>query len=291
MNEYTKKERQQILRKLINRRGIGDQRSLLGELKKRGIDATQATISRDFQEMGVIKVRVGAGEYRYEISKKISKDILWSKLQVLFDNFVVDIKGTNNLILVKTSPGNANGVGSFIDAGPTSAWSRGDWFWGLGVLVAMVAAAVATGFLLPRRASARSRRQKLLGWCITILWVGAVATAVLPVVKTPFFSGFYRAKLPNPTFGKGAMIWASMTLALLALPVVIVATEEALAAVPSSMREGSYACGGSKWQTIKRIVLPRAMPGAFLRCSWQPMQERFSPGMRLMKVGICCSAM
>jgi phosphate transport system permease protein len=40
-----------------------------------------------------------------------------------------------------------------------------------------------------------------------------------------------------------------------------VATEEALAAVPSSMREGSYACGASKWQTIRRIVLPRAMPG------------------------------
>ena len=45
------------------------------------------------------------------------------------------------------------------------------------------------------------------------------------------------------------------------LPVVIVATEEALAAVPGSMREGSYACGASKWQTIKRIVMPRAMPG------------------------------
>jgi phosphate transport system permease protein len=43
--------------------------------------------------------------------------------------------------------------------------------------------------------------------------------------------------------------------------VVIVATEEALSAVPNSMREGSYACGASKWQTIKRIVLPRAMPG------------------------------
>jgi ABC-type phosphate transport system permease subunit len=57
------------------------------------------------------------------------------------------------------------------------------------------------------------------------------------------------------------LIWASLTLALLTLPVVIVATEEALAAVPSSMREGSYACGASKWQTIRRIVLPRALPG------------------------------
>lgn len=72
---------------------------------------------------------------------------------------------------------------------------------------------------------------------------------------------FHAERLPNPTFGKGALVWASLTLALLTLPVVIVATEEALAAVPRSMREGSYACGASKWQTIRRIVLPRAMPG------------------------------
>ncbi len=65
----------------------------------------------------------------------------------------------------------------------------------------------------------------------------------------------------NATYGKGGLLWASLTLALLTLPVVIVATEEALAAVPRSMREGSYACGASKWQTIWRIVLPRALPG------------------------------
>jgi phosphate transport system permease protein len=72
---------------------------------------------------------------------------------------------------------------------------------------------------------------------------------------------FFAENLPNPTFGKGGLLWASLTLALLTLPVIIVATEEALSAVPNSMREGSYACGASKWQTIKRIVLPRAMPG------------------------------
>jgi phosphate transport system permease protein len=71
----------------------------------------------------------------------------------------------------------------------------------------------------------------------------------------------FEAKLPSPTFGTGGILWASLTLALLTLPVVIVATEEALAAVPNSMREGSFACGASKWQTIRRIVLPRAMPG------------------------------
>jgi len=72
---------------------------------------------------------------------------------------------------------------------------------------------------------------------------------------------FFPERLPQPTFGTGGLFWASLTLALLTVPVVIVATEEALAAVPQSMREGSLACGASKWQTIKYIVLPRAMPG------------------------------
>jgi phosphate transport system permease protein len=72
---------------------------------------------------------------------------------------------------------------------------------------------------------------------------------------------FYPERLPSPTFGTGGLLWASLTLALLTVPVVIVATEEALAAVPRSMREGSLACGASKWQTIRYIVLPRALPG------------------------------
>lgn len=72
---------------------------------------------------------------------------------------------------------------------------------------------------------------------------------------------FYPEKLPSPTFGTGGLLWSALTLALLTVPVVIVATEEALAAVPRSMREGSLACGASKWQTIRNIVLPRALPG------------------------------
>ncbi len=75
---------------------------------------------------------------------------------------------------------------------------------------------------------------------------------------------FFEASLvadSQPVFGTGGLLWASLTLALLTLPVVIVATEEALASVPNSMREGSYACGAGKWQTIRRIVLPRALPG------------------------------
>jgi len=72
---------------------------------------------------------------------------------------------------------------------------------------------------------------------------------------------FFPERLPNPTFGTGGLLWASLTLALLTVPVVIVATEEALSAVPRSMREGSLACGASKWQTIRYIILPKALPG------------------------------
>jgi phosphate transport system permease protein len=72
---------------------------------------------------------------------------------------------------------------------------------------------------------------------------------------------FFPERLPTPTFGGGAIIWASLTLALLTVPVVIVATEEALAAVPGGVREASLACGATKFQTIWQVVLPAATPG------------------------------
>jgi phosphate transport system permease protein len=72
---------------------------------------------------------------------------------------------------------------------------------------------------------------------------------------------FFAESLPTPTFGTGGILWAALTLALLTVPVVIVASEEALAAVPRSMREASLAMGATKFQTILRVVLPAAAPG------------------------------
>lgn len=75
---------------------------------------------------------------------------------------------------------------------------------------------------------------------------------------------FYWKKLAvdnTPTFGTSGILWASLTLALMTLPVVIVSTEEALSAVPRGLREAALACGASKWQMIKRIILPSALPG------------------------------
>ncbi len=72
---------------------------------------------------------------------------------------------------------------------------------------------------------------------------------------------FFADQLPTPTYGTPGILWASLTLALLTLPVVIVATEEAISAVPRGVREAALACGASKWQTIQRIVLPASVPG------------------------------
>ena len=72
---------------------------------------------------------------------------------------------------------------------------------------------------------------------------------------------FYQDALPTPTYGTGGILWAALTLALLTVPVVIVASEEALSAVPRSIREASLALGATKFQTILRVVLPSAAPG------------------------------
>lgn len=71
---------------------------------------------------------------------------------------------------------------------------------------------------------------------------------------------FYREALPAPTFGTPGLLWASLTLALLTLPVVIVATEEGLSRIPSSVREGSLALGATQAETLRRVVLPIASP-------------------------------
>ena len=71
---------------------------------------------------------------------------------------------------------------------------------------------------------------------------------------------FFPESLPTPTFGTGGILWASLTLALLTVPVVIVTTEEGLAAVPRDYREASLGLGATKFETIWGVVLPSAVP-------------------------------
>lgn len=80
------------------------------------------------------------------------------------------------------------------------------------------------------------------------------------VVGGQLDSLFYAQRLPTPTFGTPGLLWASLTLAMLTLPVVIVSAEEGLSRIPDSLREGSLALGATRAETIFRILLPAAAP-------------------------------
>ena len=71
---------------------------------------------------------------------------------------------------------------------------------------------------------------------------------------------FFPEALPAPTFGTPGLLWASLTLAILTVPVVIVSTEEGLARIPRAIREGSLALGATKAETLWRVVIPMASP-------------------------------
>ena len=71
---------------------------------------------------------------------------------------------------------------------------------------------------------------------------------------------FFPESLPAPTFGTPGLVWASLTLALLTVPVVIVSTEEGLTRIPRSVREGSMALGATQAETLFKVILPMASP-------------------------------
>jgi phosphate transport system permease protein len=131
--------------------------------------------------------------------------------------------------------------------------------------VAAVPAGVATAVYLTEYASPRSIVARLVRVCIANL------AGVPSIVFGLFGLGFFIATIGRgiddvafggqTTYGKPSLIWAALTLAILTLPVVVVATEEALRAVPRELRDGSLALGATKFQTIVRVVLPEAMSG------------------------------
>jgi|UniRef100_A0A7V3RI24 transcriptional regulator of arginine metabolism len=108
-----KKIRQQKIREIIETKEIATQEQLVAELLKQNISVTQATLSRDLREIGVVKMIKGLGEYVYKIADEVSTSK--KELKNKFLNFVKEINDTGNLILVKTPPGEAQGVARVID--------------------------------------------------------------------------------------------------------------------------------------------------------------------------------
>jgi phosphate transport system permease protein len=100
--------------------------------------------------------------------------------------------------------------------------------------------------------------------------LAGVPSIVFGLFGLGFFVGFIGAGMDSalyaagrPVWGQPAIIWAALTLALLTLPVVIISTEEALRTIPRELKDASFALGATKLQTIRKVILPQAMPGIF----------------------------
>jgi phosphate transport system permease protein len=131
--------------------------------------------------------------------------------------------------------------------------------------VAAVPFGVITAIYLAEYASERSILAKTIRFAVKTLAV--VPSIIFGLFGLGFFIGFIGKNIDGILnggelrWGQPNILWASLTMALLTLPVVIVSVEEAIRTIPKEMREASLALGATKWQTIKKVVIPGSVSG------------------------------
>ena len=131
--------------------------------------------------------------------------------------------------------------------------------------IAAVPFGVITAIYLSEYASERSIFAKTIRFAVKTLAV--VPSIIFGLFGLGFFIKFVGMNIDNVLYdgtlrwGQPNLLWASLTMALLTLPVVIVAVEESIRTIPRDMREASLALGATKWQTIKKVVLPGSLTG------------------------------
>jgi len=132
------------------------------------------------------------------------------------------------------------------------------------MIIAVLPVGVMTAIYLHEYAKPESVLTRTIRFAVNNL--AGVPSIVFGLFGLGFFIQFIGAGMDKffgleVIWGQPCLLWAALTLALLNLPVVVVAAEEALRAVPKETREASLALGATKWQTIRRIILPQALPG------------------------------
>lgn len=170
-----------------------------------------------------------------------------------------------------------NGAGkisiSFLTKPPEAGMTKGGVFpaiFGTAALVILmtivvIPLGVATAVYMHEYAPKQSHIVKLVRLAIQNL--AGVPAIVFGLFGLGFFIEFVGRGMDKVLYGgnlvyaQPAIIWAALTMALLTLPTVVVATEEALRAIPQSYREVAYSLGATRWQMIRRIVLPQAVGG------------------------------
>jgi len=187
---------------------------------------------------------------------------------------VADIYRANDMGLFKKMGHYVGKLAEFVSEEPREANTEGGIFPAIFGTVMMVLLMAALVTPLGVMAAIYMREYAKQGPLIRVIRISVNNLAGVPsIVYGVFGLGFFvyflggnidqlffPEALPAPTFGSPGILWASLTLALLTLPVVIVSTEEGLARVPRSVREGSLALGATKAETLWRTVLPMTGP-------------------------------
>lgn len=110
-----KNDRQAMILEIIGRENIETQEQLLTRLQARGFRCTQATISRDIKQLHLMKEPMGQGVYKYAVSGNRTTLNVAAKLRTIFRECIVSIDYAQNIVVVKTMPGLANGACSALD--------------------------------------------------------------------------------------------------------------------------------------------------------------------------------
>lgn len=111
-----KARRQLKIQELVSKDVIHTQEELADRLRAAGFDVTQATVSRDIKEMGLIKVPSGGEDYRYAIPGEAHPMKSQDRLRRMLRETVISVDDSENLVLIRTIPGNANSLASMLDS-------------------------------------------------------------------------------------------------------------------------------------------------------------------------------
>ncbi|MGZ4958256.1 MAG: phosphate ABC transporter permease PstA [Methylomonas sp.] len=225
------------------------------------------------QEYKVLQERIGKLNKEIRRNSLVVSDAGQKEINIPLDRVVKLTRPNSMSILAKSIEYISNFVTFFIDE-PREANTEGGIFPAIfgTVLMVLLMAVVVTPFGVI--AAVYLREYAKQGFVTRIIRIAVNNLAGVPsIVYGVFGLGFfvyilggsidrlfYPEAAPSPVFGTPGLLWASLTLALLTLPVVIVATEEGLSRIPKSIREGSLALGATKAETLWRTVLPMASP-------------------------------
>lgn len=115
MKKVPKKQRQSRIIRIVNEQNIETQADLVDALKSSGMDVTQATVSRDIKELGIVKVMTGEGTQKY-VTLSHSGEVAAGRMRRVFAEAVISVNRSNTFVIMKTLPGMAQGAASALDS-------------------------------------------------------------------------------------------------------------------------------------------------------------------------------